>query len=270
MLHPAINILLSPGYCPEAKDYFSRLPNSLDGPRKKLIDTFIRTLVDGGVWSKLDVLYLFANTDAANAVVNLLPVASAEFNAIPVNSPTHTADRGFLGANSGTKHVRTGFTPSTAGGKFTQNSGSMFIYSRTAGSNLSYIGAMPSGGGTGATSILLSSSKFYTALNCTKDYVQSTLSTYNSSGLICISRTAAAMTRLYQNGVKIGENTRSSDALTAYELYIHGLNNAGSTGTINAIEVAVWGCGGGLTDGTDTILLYQAINQYLTDIGANM
>jgi hypothetical protein len=38
--------------------------------RNAVIDTFIKALVSGGVWDKLDVLYVFAAHDSQAALLN--------------------------------------------------------------------------------------------------------------------------------------------------------------------------------------------------------
>src|SRR4051812_5124572 len=91
----ARRLLLGRSYWSQSQALFARLTTQPTGQRKWLYNNLIRSLVQGGVWDKLDALYIFAAADQATALTNL---RSSSFGATAVNSPTFTADSGFLGA----------------------------------------------------------------------------------------------------------------------------------------------------------------------------
>lgn len=80
--------------------------------RVGVIDTLIRALQAGGVWSKLDLLYVMAAHDSQAARLNWKNPAT--FTLSLVNSPTFTTDRGYAG-NGSTSYLATGWDTATNG-----------------------------------------------------------------------------------------------------------------------------------------------------------
>lgn len=78
--------------------------------RTGAIDALIVALKNAGVWSKLDILHVFAGADSQAALRNW---KSESFTAMTVNSPTFVADRGYTGDGS-SSYLTTGYDPSTS------------------------------------------------------------------------------------------------------------------------------------------------------------
>lgn len=91
---------------------------------------FVKALVDGGVWAKLDALWVFAahTNDAGEALKNWID--PTKFNGTPsATAPTFVAFEGFTG-NANNADIDLGLTQSTAGLKYIQNSASAGIFIR--------------------------------------------------------------------------------------------------------------------------------------------
>ena len=112
----------------EAQAIIAAMTTPPSFPRAVRINQLVSSLKSGGVWSKFDILYIFAAADEQAARINWKNPGT--FDATAVNSPTFTVDEGFNG-NGTTSEIDSGFNPSTAGGGFTQNSAHIGIWSLT-------------------------------------------------------------------------------------------------------------------------------------------
>ena len=247
---------------PEATAYVARMDPAPDDARKALIDTLFSSLKSAGVLSKLDALWLMAAHAAQAGRLNLV---SASYELSAINGPSFTTDRGYQGDGS-SSYLKTGLVLSTAA-KFTRNSASLGFWSLTnsatdtftMGARVNFdnkqniiaprsiagnlegrvnVGASPGGAATG-----------------------------NSLGLSSASRTAPTTTNIYKNGVSASTYTNASVAPPALELYLLGGNGNGSLNLPTQHRGAVAFAGSGL-DGTEMLDLYNALNTYLTAIGA--
>lgn len=99
--------------------------------RKALIDTLIGSLKTGGVWAKLDALYVMAAADSQAARRNWIADA---FNLTAVSSPTFTADRGYAG-DGATANLSTGVAPNALT-RFAQNSAHLSAWVQTFGTGV--------------------------------------------------------------------------------------------------------------------------------------
>src|SRR2546430_1348992 len=66
--------------------------SGLDGTHTTAYTDFINGLDTDSLFSKFDLIQIYATQDSTTALLNLV---STSFNATPLNSPTFTADRGF-------------------------------------------------------------------------------------------------------------------------------------------------------------------------------
>src|SRR5690606_7666747 len=119
-----------PAYLPEAQALFDRFTTPPTTARKNLINDLFAALMEAGVYSKLDAFYIFAQYDEQAALQNWV---ADQYNSNPVNSPTFTVDRDYVG-NGTSSYLDSQFNPSTAvSPKFVQNSAYFGIWSRTSG-----------------------------------------------------------------------------------------------------------------------------------------
>ncbi|WP_323012908.1 hypothetical protein [Devosia sp.] len=241
-------------YDPDAEALFARFTTPPTQGRKGLINTLIVALKGAGVWSKLDVLWL-AGADAQATRRNWI---ADQYNLGAVSSPVFTIDRGYQGDGSA-GYLSTSFNPSTAvSAKFTRNSASIFLWSRTDVDNQQAMG-------NGNTVLVPRSSVDATCR--VNNAGTATASTGGQSrdalGYFSAIRSGASNERLRRGGVTIA--TRSDAASSApdnSELTFLRRNTFYST-----LQLAAGGFGAALTDAEDGALC-AAITDYLQAIGA--
>lgn len=238
----------------EAQQFFGRVSDP-GASRRTLYAALIDALVAGGVWSKLDALYVLAAADAPTALENLVQDA---FNAAVVSTPTFTADRGYIGAPA--KYINTTYNPTTAAGHMTQNSVSLFAWSLTAGQKAGAI----LGGASSANIGLFpryTDDKFYADINSGAGDTGITVAT--GAGLKGGVRRLATAYDYYLDGANSGTRLDNSVPLVNQDIHLLELG-AGSEYTG---QVAAASLGGALSD-ADVLVLYNALHTYLVAVGA--
>jgi hypothetical protein len=93
-------------------------------------NTLVLALKSGGIWTKLDVLYIFAN-DGGQDFGTLNWKAPTLNQATLINSPTFTANQGLQG-NGSSSYINTNFNAVTQGVNYVQNDASRYLYLYTA------------------------------------------------------------------------------------------------------------------------------------------
>jgi hypothetical protein len=232
----------------EAASFFARLATQPSAARKTQYDTLIKALVAAGVWTKLDVLYVFAAVDQATALTNLV---QATYGGTAAGSPTFTVDQGFTGAS--TKYIDSGFNPTTAvSPKYVQDNASIFAWG-----NLVTASSGPLAGVVSGTSIQLygrnTDDKNYYLIN------SGTLGPVNSdgSGFWTGVRTASNAIQSYRNGVSVATATTAS--VTVVNSTITFMRNNATY--YPALEYC-GGFGQSLSSG-NALALYNALHTYM-------
>lgn len=250
-------------YQSETVTLLRALTGTYSTPRKIQIDKLIKSLKTAGIWSKLDVLQMYAAPTAADAVVNWK--SPGTFNATLVNSPTLEVDRGITG-DGVSSYVNTGFTPSTAGGNFTLNSATFGNYIRNNITNKSH------GTRIGSTKYVTinfrnGANELFGRINDTSD-IPIILSVTTSVGFTVFSRTGASAKAIYKNGSSIGTGTAASSELLDSAIFVGAFNNNGTI-SYSTLQTAVNVIGGGLSVDENSSL-FTALETYLDYIGAGV
>jgi hypothetical protein len=89
-------------------------------------NNLVLSLKAGSIWTKLDVLYIFAN-DGGSDFGTLNWKAPTLNQATLINSPTFTTNEGFMG-NGTSSYVDTNFNPATQGVNYSLNNASRYMY----------------------------------------------------------------------------------------------------------------------------------------------
>ena len=93
-------------------------------------NNLVLSLKAGGIWTKLDVLYIFANDGGSNfGTLNWITPTLNQSTLI--NSPTFTTNQGFQG-NGTSSYIDTNFNAVTQGVNYVQNDASRYLYLYTA------------------------------------------------------------------------------------------------------------------------------------------
>lgn len=224
--------------------------------RKELIDASIRVLKDGGAWTKLDAMHVFAAADSQAALINWK--APGTYNASLVNSPTFTADRGYA-TNGTNSYVDSNFNPATAGGNFSQNSAMFAIFPRTTSQTGSVAGWYD---GTDGITIRAKNPSNNAAcrINHASEFSGSNAATMD---LVAANRSGASAAQIYVAGSSSGTSSGASTALNSNNFYY---------GRFAASSYAAFSFGGGAMGGSMTAGEHSALRtafiNYMLAVGA--
>jgi len=218
----------------------------------------VESLIAGGYWARMDVLYIFASNTSANALLNWKNPSTytATINQLGIRM-SFTAYQGFTELNN-YGEIIVPFNPSTNGINYTLNSASFGIYFRISqNANNTYGIYSPND----ATNMLqfepYSYSNLHTRINSTSEL---SLTATNWQGMFVGSRTSSTAVAVYKNGASHGSGTLNSTALPNSTI---GLNSE----TQN--QVSIFFLADGLNS-TDANAIAGIINTYMTSIGSNV
>ena len=251
---PASRGVLTPqAYSAQAEAFFARLATQPAQARKQLYDTMIRALAGAGVWSKLDLLYVFAAADQATALTNLV---SSSCGATAVNAPGFTVDRGFTGAAS--KYIDSNFNPSTAvSPRYTLNSASLGGWSLTGGG---VAGPIAGNKAAGLSFVYpkFTDGKNYAEVNAAT-FLNTTGAIASGLGLFTATRTDSANAATYQNMTTLVSAANASSSMpNGSQAFLYGDLGSYAAG----LQIAAGFIGGGLS-AADVTALYNALHAYL-------
>jgi len=247
----AIMMMMGGGVAPETTALINRFSTPPTGARRKTIDNLVRALKVGGVWSKLDVLYVLAAADSQAALLNW---KGATYNATN-NGAAFTADQGFTGDGTN-DYIETGYQ--AGDGQFTATSRHFSRITRTGvATNQTSLGASGSG-----EAILVGGSTSGLSVSDGSAGVGSGLSSVAS---VLFSRSGSTGSA-YRNGGLIATVTTSAES-PAYPFFLLAQNIAGSAAGFYTGRIVAASFGGYLT-ATDAVALNDALQTYLTAVGA--
>lgn len=245
-----------------AVSQFISRTSGLTHSRTYLYSRLIDGLIQDGVCSSLDCLYILAADTEANAKLNL---KSSSFTIAETGAVTFTANQGYTQTNAdASNYLSSTFNPSTAGGSYSQNSAHLGIWCNTdQQSAVSALGALD--GTNSCVLTIRNSDNFVGRANSVAAGGLTVGSIPTAIGHSLISRTGAALLEAYKNGASIGNNTDASTALVNLAFGVGGRN---SSGTFNAAggQFSAASFGAGLT-AAQAAALYNRIATYRTAIG---
>lgn len=207
--------------CPQATTYIAAL-TSPTAPQQAAYKLGICSMVAHNTFSLIDILYIHIQQSAANTKVNA--VAPGTHDAVQTGTITFVAGAGLTG-DATTGFFNTGLTPSTAGGTLNAwNNGVCITNSRTTGQNWVAFGtddAVPNqtyfeplvGGVAGG------------AIN---DMAGDNVANGNAQGSWIFTRTGAAASAIYKNGVSTGAASGTATGLPTQPMYEFAFNSMGT------------------------------------------
>lgn len=254
-----LGVISNPSFDADALALFSAMTTPPTAARKVLINAAIVSLKNGGIWPLLDIFYVTAAADSQAARLNWKNPAT--FTASEVNSPTFAADRGYTG-DGATSRLNTGWVPSTNGVNFTQDSASMWGWSRTTGSEaISFLG-----NNTGTVQCMINPRTAGNAVALVRinDATNGSVSpNTDGSGFFGLQRTDSANKRVFRNGTQISTDiAQASTGVANLAQWMCGAD--ASQFSTRQIAAAAWGAG---LSGKE-LAFYNAMNTYMTAIGA--
>lgn len=239
----------------EARLLTARFTTPPTSTRKGLIDDLIGALKTGGVWTKLDALYVLAAADSQAARLNW---TQNLYNLVVVSAPVFEADRGYTGA-AGPSYLDTDFNPTTAvAPKFTQNSAHIGMWARTnAAENTEDMG--------NSTAFLRSRTAANTLLARVNQAANSSgpAAIATSVGHSMARRPDSANIQTFKDGVLDQSTAVASTAPSSSDIWIC----RGPVGGLSTKQIAAAHIGQTLSD-AEVTALYDGLNTYLTAVGA--
>ena len=257
----ASRALIGAGGGAEAAAFLART-TGLDALHVSAYISLIDGLVADAIWSKLDVLYIFATQNRTTALLNLV---STDYNGTEVSAPTFTIDRGYTGT-FGPKTITIGFNPTTAvSPEFTRNS------AHTMGWSVTDVGVQ----GTGLLGYSISGNEAaiiprYTDGNAyfrTNSSATAGQAVPSSQGFFLGNRSSATAVQGYRNGSLIMNHTSSDNSVPVQNatMAMLGLNINGNVQEC-LHQLAAASIGSSLS-GTDVGNYYNRLRAYMTAVG---
>jgi hypothetical protein len=209
----------------ETATLIAALTGSYSRTLKQAWDDAIGALKASGAWEDFDILYAkgaIPGTSAANIVDGYLNWKNpATYTATPVNSPTN--GNGYWQGDGASSRVRTQFTPSTNGVKFTQDSASVWFWCLNDVGLTAYdVGNIS----TAPHTAIISRSGADSTFARVNTGTSASVANANSTGLFVAQRRGAADQRIWRNGTQIsGVSSAASTGLPTQEQWMCGANN---------------------------------------------
>lgn len=258
----------SPG--PEASAFLART-SGLDATHTNAYTNLINGLVADAVWSKLDLLHIYATQNSTTALLNLV---STSYNGTANGSPTFTVDRGFTGTDgSATVYINTGFNAATASSpKFVQNSAHLSVWNVTnpgGGMNGAAMGtATPSSGAGNLIQPQSTTGNCALKANCNG---QIDAIAGSGTGHHVANRSGPNARDGYRNGVNIQSITSGANsgsiAVQNGNIYAIGHNNLDTPVPVGSgFQLAMISIGSSLSP-TDVTFFYNRLRTYMTAVG---
>lgn len=251
---------VGPTYDPTAQALFSRFAVDPTTARKNLINDRIIAGKASTWWAKLDAIWVHAAHAPEAARLNWL---GDRFNCIPINNPTFTVDRGYMG-NGSSSYLDTQFNPyveASKGSKYQRLSASLGIRSNTDNSSLGSLAGFWDGA-KGTTLNPRRTSTWEARVN------QASLRTIanpegSSIGMFVIGRRSATEMFMAKNGTVSVTNTSNAAAELANGNLMLGAISASS---LRACQFSMGFIGAGLTDAEVTDI-YNWFEVYRIAVG---
>lgn len=247
------------GYTPpqpiatESQAYFDACAVEPTEVRKNLLNNLIISLKDSGIWANIGSLQIYAaHTEQAGLVDLKNPLHSATNQ-----GATFTTDRGFKGNGSST-YIETGITPTSVGAS--QDDISFGVWTKDGTDS----GLMALGEETGTAVCMLypktGTGRIGGRISTTSSSTDSSVA--NRNAFTALDRSGSTQFKAYRNGSPVVTLTATSTHSPNRPLLL-----LRSTTGYADDKVLVFYCGTSLT-GTQHTALYNALNTYLTAIGA--
>ena len=200
----------------------------------------------GSDLAEFDRLYIHGLSNSIAARTSFVNPSSTIIT--EVNAPTFTSNRGYQG-NGTTSYLNTNFTPSTQAVKYTQNSASLFIYSRTdIAANYIDIGVIANLNKSFITPRDPGSFSYYPT-NLSTSIGSPSVGVVNSLGLYHTKLISGVLT-FYKEGVSIASFSMTPVALPTLPFYLLTANNVGTPLNFSARQISVSGMGSGVINQT--------------------
>jgi hypothetical protein len=223
----------------------------------------IRSLKSEGIWTLLDVFYVYAN-DGSKEFATLNWKSPSTFQSTMVNSPSWTGTLGFT-SNGTSSYINTNWNPSTNGVNFTLNNAAIIIHVNGTGSASSGVD-MGANGASGVGRVKLNARRtdntYLAEINVST--VVTGGATTNALGFFQLRRIASNSYAVFKNGSSQFTSSQASTVMTTSNFYVGGLNSNGTPANLNNRAASCFGAGASLSGLENT--LYTVWNTYISNL----
>jgi hypothetical protein len=252
----------------ESSNFLTRATGITSNTDKTRYDALITGLVTDSLFSKLDVLYIFAAPTRATALLNLV---QSSFSATEHGTATSWSAAGGFTGDGSSFYLDTGAAPAPGGapwaGQYQQDSASIGVY---ALNNVTRAAQDPAFGANdnGLVGMYLNYYNTTTYWDINTSALSHGVANTSTTGQWVVTRTGASACALYKNG---STTAFDSSSVTSFALprdnIILFANAAGSSPSILQMSAAF--IGSGLTN-TQQAALAARINTFMTAYGINV
>ena len=244
---------VTPSTSSQALAYLARTVGGNEGGNGTNIATLIDGLVADGVWAKLDCLYVLAQQNQTDALLNLV---GTSYSLTTSGAPTFTSYVGFNGG--GSSYLITGFNPISAiSPNYTRDSANFGIWSYA---NVISTNAAMGAGGASNLYNNYTGNIFYARVN--NSFVGS-VPTTSTKGLFVGDRPDASNVYPYQNGVSGGALAFSSTSPDNAVFWVGGAPAAQGLSSQTISEAHI----GASLGSAGQLALYNRLRTYMTAVG---
>ena len=210
------------------------------------------------ILNDLDVLQIYAAEDSIQALTEWKS-ANGSFDATEVNAPTFTTDVGYTGSTSGSKCIRTNYTPSTDGANYTLSNSSFGVYGTPE--DQKYLSGIVTGNG-----------KYAWIRAASFDIDQSLNSGYGNGhygsvarGLFAVNRDNSINFNTIKDTTVVSTISKASGALPTAPFVVSGYSSGLTTvGGVSNSTGEIFFAGASIE--ANRTQLYDSFNAYLTSL----
>ena len=227
-------------------------------PQQIIQNNLVLALKAGGIWNKLDVLYIFANNALNGFEFARLNWKNPNVNlATLINPLTFTANQGFTGNGSGS-YINTNFNPAIGTNNYVLNNASRHIFVRNQSITASTLDGVSSGNSNasvGVNTTLLRINQGATSLPTSADYS-------GSNVLKSIHRTSVSNVEIFVGTTQTSRTFNSTTVINEPQLILaRGVNVTGSYG---GSQISMYSMGANLV--AENTAYVNAFNTYITSL----
>jgi hypothetical protein len=203
----------------------------------------VKYLVNSGVWTKLDIFYIFAGHTNTSGESLINWKSPGTFNATAVNSPSFVSLEGFV-SDGATSYIDTNWIPSLNGVNYTRNNACIGTYIRANISASEFdFGAIDSSHWV-IINTRTGSDEFNIRINSD---IGSNASNTDSKGLYVVNRVLSTEQDLYKNKIRVINDSVASSGVPTVKLYALCRNNNGVASNNSTRQQSLLFAGSGFT-----------------------
>lgn len=222
----------------------------------------IVALKAAGVWTLIDVLYVFRNNDATLGNFSLLNWKAPSSFACTIATPPTYGTSGYKG-NGTTQFISTNWIPNTNGVNYTTNNASMFGYQTENTNALEVLWGSSDAAGVNSTRFVPRNTDLWVYnLNSTSSDSGANV---NATGFWQVKRTDVSNMSLFKTGSSVDTAAVASSGMPAVAVSLLAYNVNGTNQNFSTSTIGCYGAGSSMSSQQSSDL-YTAFNNYFNSL----